>query len=187
MSPLNVIVLTASVRDGRFARTITSWVLSSLATRRGLEVVDVDLADTPLSFDLRPTEGTVRLRAALDAADAVVIVTPEYDHAYPASLKLALEHVRGELRDKPVGVVSYGGISGGLRATEALRVVLAEKDAVTIRDTVSLHGVWSLFDAEGALHEGKETDRALEVLLDRLEWYAVTLRAGRSRPVTAAL
>jgi hypothetical protein len=76
----------------------------------------------------------------IDAADAFVVVTPEYNHSYPASLKHAIDMAHGEWNTKPVAFVSYGGISGGLRAVEALRLVFAELHATTIRDTVSFHG-----------------------------------------------
>jgi NAD(P)H-dependent FMN reductase len=66
-------------------------------------------------------EAVSALCRRIDAADAFVVVTPEYNHSYPASLKHAIDMAYGEWNAKPVAFVSYGGISGGLRAVEALR------------------------------------------------------------------
>jgi NAD(P)H-dependent FMN reductase len=58
------------------------------------------------------------LSARIDAADGFVVITPEYNHGYPASLKLAIDSVYHPWQAKPVAFVSYGGIAGGLRAVE---------------------------------------------------------------------
>ncbi len=75
--------------------------------------------------------------SALSEADAFIVVTPEYNHSFTASLKFVLDLVYEPWQGKPVAFVSYGGISGGLRAVEQLRLVFAELHAVTVRDTVS--------------------------------------------------
>ena len=91
------------------------------------------------------------LQQALGLADAFVVVTPEYNHGYPAPLKELIDSVNAEWQAKPVAFVSYGGVSGGLRAVEQLRLVFAELHAVTIRDSVSFPGAWEQFDESGVL------------------------------------
>ncbi len=61
------------------------------------------------------------------------MITPEYNHGYPASLKQAIDVPRDEWREKAVGFVSYDGVSGGLRVVEQLRQVFAELHTVTMR------------------------------------------------------
>jgi NAD(P)H-dependent FMN reductase len=78
-----------------------------------------------------------------------VVVTPEYNHGYTAALKQLIDAVKAEWVAKPVGFVSYGGVSGGLRAVEQLRLVFAELHAVTIRDGVSFAMAWNRFDEAG--------------------------------------
>lgn len=85
----------------------------------------IDLADTRVP--------SAELADRIGAADAFVVVTPEYNHSYPGPLH-AIDSVGEQWRAKPVGFVSYGGVSGGLRAVEPLRVVFAELHAVTIRE-----------------------------------------------------
>ena len=91
-------------------------------------------------------------------ADGFVVVTPEYNHAYPAGLKHAIDLPRDEWRQKPVAFVSYGGLAGGLRAVEQLRLVFAELHATTVRDTVSFHNFYECFDDAGQPHDRTGTD-----------------------------
>ncbi|MET9402813.1 NAD(P)H-dependent oxidoreductase [Kitasatospora sp. NPDC002965] len=190
---LRVAVIVGSTRAGRFAPVVTGWLREHLDARGDLEVDVVDLLETPLPAELpdfggRAAPGTEELLAAvsprLAAADAFVIVTPEYNHSYPAPLKNALDWHNHEFHAKPVAFVSYGGISGGLRAVEALRIVLAELNAVTIRNTVSFHGAWERFDTDGKAVD-PAADAAAKTLLDQLTWWAQALRdAKRVRPFT---
>ena len=109
------------------------------------------------------------------------MVTPEYNHSFPASLKAAIDLVGPEWRATPVALVSYGGMSGGLRASEHLRQVFAELHATTVRDTVSFHGGWACFDEHGEPHDRTGTDAAATVLLDQLTWWGLALREARDR------
>lgn len=128
-----------------------------------------------------PSEALDRYRSRLAHADAFVVVTPEYNHGYPAPLKAAIDAAHAEWQAKPVGFVSYGGMSGGLRAVEQLRVVFAEVHATTVRDCVSLHNPWSDPDATLA---GAEV--AAKLLVDRVVWWGYALRRAREAwPYTA--
>jgi len=116
----------------------------------------------------------------LAAADAFVVLTPEYNHSYPAGLKNLIDWHFTEWQAKPVGLVSYGGVSGGLRAVEHLRQVFAEVHAVTLRDTVSFHNAGASFD-EGRLKDPTAPDAAARVMLDQLVWWGRGLREARER------
>ncbi|MFG3050706.1 NADPH-dependent FMN reductase [Kitasatospora sp. NPDC048239] len=191
---LRVAVLVGSTRDGRFAPVVTRWLTAHLAEYDDLDVDVVDLVETPLptvfpSFGAPPAPGTEELLAAvsprLEAADAFVLVTPEYNHSFPAALKNAIDWHNHQWHAKPVGFVSYGGLSGGLRAVEQLRVVLAELNAVTIRNTVSFHGAHARFDADGGAID-PAADVAAKALINQLTWWAQALRsAKRTRPFAA--
>jgi NAD(P)H-dependent FMN reductase len=116
-------------------------------------------------------------------ADAFIVLTPEYNHSYPASLKSLIDWHSTEWPAKPVALVSYGGVSGGLRAVEHLRQVFAELHAVTVRDTVSFHNAGTHFDDQGRHRDPAEVDAALKRMLDQLHWWAVALRTARgNRP-----
>ena len=117
------------------------------------------------------------IRARLASADAFVVVTPEYNHGYPGALKLLIDSASREWHAKPVAFVSYGGISGGLRAVEQLRLVFAELHATTIRDSVSFANVWELFNSAG--QPPPSAHKAMSALLRQLSWWAHALRDAR--------
>ncbi len=107
-------------------------------------------------------------------------MTPEYNHSYPAALKNVIDWHHKEWQAKPVGFVSYGGLSGGLRAVEHLRPVFAEVHAVTVRDTVSFHSAWSRFDDAGRPLEPAGCNGAAKAVLDQLAWWGHALRSARA-------
>ncbi|HSH61725.1 MAG TPA: NAD(P)H-dependent oxidoreductase [Acidimicrobiales bacterium] len=152
------------------------------AKQRSDVVVDViDLADTPLPTTLpspAPPE-VVAYTKRLDAADAFVVVTPEYNHSFPGPLKTAIDSAHREWAAKPVAMVSYGGVSGGLRAVEQLRLVFADLHAVTIRNTVSFALAHRQFDAEGRPRDPEAVARSATALLDQLTWWGRALRDAR--------
>src|SRR5882757_2640541 len=168
--PIRVEVIIGSVREGRFGPVVADWFTRHAAARGDLAVRTLDLAASP-----------PELADRIGAADAVVVVTPEYNHSYPGPLKTAIDGVGPQWRGKPVGFVSYGGLSGGLRAVEALRVAFAELHTVTVRDTVSFHMAHGRFDADGSPHDAVGPSAAATVLLDQLVWWGRALRAARAR------
>lgn len=191
-SPLKLAVIIGSNRDGRFGPTVANWFLSRAARRDDFTVDVVDLADadlpTALSYSPSPEVRAelAKLTPKLAAADAFVVVTPEYNHSYPAGLKNLIDWHGVEWHAKPVGFVSYGGLSGGLRAVEHLRQVFAELHAVTLRDTVSFHGPWGQFDESGRHTDPEAPEAAAKSLLTQLAWWAHALRDAKAvRPFAA--
>lgn len=182
--PLRLAVIIGSTREKRFAPTVAGWFIEQLRDRDDFELDLVDLLDAALPDRLMATddEAVRAFRRRIDRADAFVIVTPEYNHGYPAALKQAIDVGYAEWRAKPVGFVSYGGMSGGLRAVEQLRLVFAELHATTIRDCVSLHNPWSM--ADGAALVGAEI--AASTMLDQLSWWGAALRHARTTTPYAA-
>ncbi|MEB3371550.1 NADPH-dependent FMN reductase [Saccharopolyspora mangrovi] len=189
--PIKLVVIIGSVREGRFGLTVGKWFADQAAGRHDLSVDIVDLDETTLPLAMtKPTPGTAHALADLspriEAADAFVVVTPEYNHSFPAALKNAIDWHHAEWQAKPVGFVCYGGISGGLRAVEQLRLVFAELHAVTIRDTVSFHNAWSQFDGQGQPVSPEGCNGAAKTLLDQLTWWSQALREARTvRPYVA--
>ncbi|MEQ3549233.1 NAD(P)H-dependent oxidoreductase [Pseudonocardia nematodicida] len=176
---LHVAVIIGSVRSGRFGPTAARWFAGELAGRDEVDVDLVDLAEHDVSPALDGA-GPGPLRQRLDRADAFVVVTPEYNHSYPAGLKAVIDTFGREWAAKPVGFVSYGGVSGGLRAVEHLRGVFVELHGAPVRDGVSLHEFWNLFDDDGRLVDDGSAARAAGVLTDQLVWWARALRDART-------
>ena len=182
-APLRVALVIGSNRHGRFGPVVADWLLDRLRDRDDLVPDIVDVAETDLPMTMEPSpEATAALASVtpkLASADAFVVLTPEYNHSYPAGLKNLIDWHFTEWQAKPVALVSYGGISGGLRAVEHLRQVFAELHAVTVRDTVSFHNAGGSF-ADGRLKDPSGPDAAAKTMLDQLVWWGRVLREGRA-------
>ncbi|MHA5049360.1 NADPH-dependent FMN reductase [Streptomyces sp. SD15] len=182
---VRVAVVVGSNREGRFGPVVADWLLSRIRERGDLVPEVVDVADIQLPTTLSPTpEATAALAAVtpkLASADAFVVLTPEYNHSFPAGLKNLIDWHYAEWRAKPVALVSYGGLAGGLRAVEHLRQVFAELHAVTVRDTVSFHNAGGSFDDAGRLKDSSAPDAAAKTMLDQVVWWGRALREAKER------
>jgi NAD(P)H-dependent FMN reductase len=184
-----LVVLIGSVREGRFGPTVAAWVADQARDHGGFDVDVVDLADVEIPLALpaaspkhagdaypRPA-GMAGLTARLDAADAFVFVTPEYNHSYPAALKAAIDWHFTQWTAKPVAFVSYGGAAGGRHAVLHLENVLTELHAVTIRDGLSFPNYFTNFvDGRPA---DPDAGRYAKAMLEQLAWWAGALRRAR--------
>jgi NAD(P)H-dependent FMN reductase len=155
-------VILSSVREGRFADRMLRWVEARLAADGRFDPVVID----PRAYRVgawhgdMTSEDLARLRAALGEADAFLVLAAEYNHSYTAAVKTLIDAGKSEWEAKPVAFVSYGGISGGLRAVEALRLVFAELHAVGLRDTVGLAMPFNRMSEDGVLAGGEASEQA---------------------------
>jgi NAD(P)H-dependent FMN reductase len=186
-SPVRVAVVVGSNRVGRFGPVVASWLLDRIGERGDFlpEVLDIASVELPTVLSHSPSPAVAaelaKVTPVLADADAFVVLTPEYNHSFPAGLKNLIDWHYGEWRAKPVALVSYGGVSGGLRAVEHLRQVFAELHAVTVRDTVSFHGAGAAFDEAGLPRDPVGPATAAKTMLDQLGWWARSLREARAR------
>jgi NAD(P)H-dependent FMN reductase len=185
-----LVILVGSVREGRFGPVVAAWVAARANDHGAFDVDVVDLARVELPLRLpgespkaagaaypRP-EGMRDLTERLDAADAFVIVTPEYNHSYPASLKAAIDWHFTQWTAKPVAFVSYGGAAGGRHAVLHLENVLTELHAVTIRDGLAFSNYFVTFE-DGEPLDGQAAGYA-KAMFEQLAWWARALRKARA-------
>jgi NAD(P)H-dependent FMN reductase len=144
-----------------------------------LEVID-PVAHASMKTHAAESSPQRSLQHQIDSADAFVVVTPEYNHGYPAALKELIDSAGREWHAKPLAFVSYGGVSGGLRAVEQLRQVFAELHVVTIRDSVSFQNAWEQFNGKGEHGSPERHAQSMARTLAQLHWWAVALRQARS-------
>jgi NAD(P)H-dependent FMN reductase len=180
---LTFAVIAASVRKQRLSRVLAEWIAGLVpGEKAGVDLID--LAEHPLPDDelLQPGGGPrSEIADRVAAADGFVIVTPEYNHSYPASLKRAIDWHYAEWKFKPATVITYG-VQGGLPAAEHLRGVFAELSVVTTRRAVGIRAPWSAITEDGYAPEAGLPE-AVQVALGELAWWAETLRqARRDRP-----
>ncbi|MFT4263986.1 MAG: NAD(P)H-dependent oxidoreductase [Nocardioides sp.] len=183
-------IIIGSVREGRFGPTVAAWVARRAEEQGRFDVDVVDLADYDLSSPLpnaspkyagsdypRPA-GLSGLTERLDAADAFAIVTPEYNHSYPASLKAAIDWHFTPWTAKPVAFVSYGGAAGGRHAALHLENVFTELHAVTIRDGLAFANYFVTWK-DGKPQDPAAADYAA-AMLTQLAWWSEALHAARA-------
>jgi NAD(P)H-dependent FMN reductase len=160
---------------------VADWFLSRARASCDAAIDVIDLADLVLPDDLGGGGDTELFAERIERADAIVVVTPEYNRGYPGALKTAIDSVLPEWRAKPIGFVSYGGISGGLRSVEQLRLVFAELHVVTVQAAVSLPHVWDQFDEHKRLRQPERAGSAADTLLRQLTWWSRTLRQAKDQ------
>jgi NAD(P)H-dependent FMN reductase len=187
MPRLNIIV--ASTRPQRVGASVGRWFTQIAREHAGFDVHVVDLADLALPLLDEPSpavgaepyqhEHTRRWSEITAAADAYVIVTPEYNQGYPASLKNALDFLYYEWNDKPVAFVSYGMTSGGMRAVHQLKPVVSALKMVPVADSVTIH-LRQALDSEGQLTLSESAYTAAKTTLDELLRLTAALATLRS-------
>ncbi|HEU5160855.1 MAG TPA: NAD(P)H-dependent oxidoreductase [Streptosporangiaceae bacterium] len=186
-----LLIIIGSVREGRFGPQAAAWIADQARTHGGFDVDVVDLAeiDIPLALPAVPPkfagDGYPRpaamapLTAALEDADAFIVVTPEYNHSYPAALKAAIDWHFTQWTAKPVAFLSYGGSAGGRHAALHLENVLTELHAVPIRDGLSFVNYFTSWQDGRPLDP--DTPGYAKTMLDHLAWWAGALRPARER------
>jgi len=182
MSTLKIIV--ASTRPGRIGEPIGAWVTRVAREHAGFDAVEVlDLAEIDLPLMNEPNHPRLRRyvhphtlawSAAVDSADAFVIVAPEYNYAMNAALKNALDYLSAEWAHKPVGLVTYGGASGGMRAAEMIKSVLTVLSMVPVNPAVALHMARTQI-VDGEFVPTDEDNQRLTAVLDQVVRYAAAL------------
>lgn len=181
-------IIIASTRPGRVGRTVADWFISQVPADLGFEVEVVDLAEVALPLLDEPNhpaehvyvhEHTRRWSANVASADAFVLVMPEYNVGFTAPLKNALDYLYTEWNHKPVGFVSYGMTSAGLRAVEMLKPVLISLQMMPIHSAVSIPLRLRL-DTDGVLQPDAVMAAAAQDLLSELSVMSQALASVRA-------
>lgn len=171
---LPLALIYGSTRIGRRCDQVLAWTLEQIHAHGGFAPQSVDPRDTPAAD---------QQAQILDDASAYLVVTPEYNHGYPAALKALLDDSDADWAAKPVALVSYGGISGGIRAAEQLRQVFIELHAVPTRDSVAFSNVGRHFDGRRAPLDAERYATSARRMLETLYWWGAALaRARQSLP-----
>lgn len=182
-------VITVSTRPGRAGVPLSTWIFERAAAHGAFDVELVDLRDENLPMFDEPRhprlrqyehEHTKRWSAKVDAADAFVFVTPEYDHGTPPSLINALVYLSQEWAHKPVGFVSYGGPAGGIRAVQMVKPMLAALKMVVLLESVMAPLFMHQIDDRGVFNASDQQQAGAQAMFDALGKWVSALAALRS-------
>jgi NAD(P)H-dependent FMN reductase len=195
---IKVKIILGSTREGRFGERPARWIDEQLKSWEGVEAELLDLRDYPMPFmDSKtppsvlnmqyPHEEVKKWSQKILDGDAYIIVSPEYNHGYPAVLKNAIDWLFPEWSRKPVGFVGYGSVSGA-RAMEQLREVVIELGMVPIKKGIHIGGDIimklrsepNISDADlfASLRTTPGRDH-LAIFMDELIWMARALKSAR--------
>lgn len=187
---LKVQVILGSTRQGRKGEKVAKWIYNLASNREDFETEFIDLKDWNIPFlddPVPPMMGEYsnplirKWAKKISEADAYIIVTPEYNHGYPAVLKNALDVVYKEWVNKPVTFVAYGGMVGGARAVEQLRQVAIELQMAPIREAIYIPFIWNAFDESGELKNKEDYGKKAENMFKQLVWWAEALKIGKNK------
>jgi NAD(P)H-dependent FMN reductase len=182
-----LLVVIASTRPGRAGRAIGDWFLETARSHGGFDIDVADLAELALPFHDEAAhprlgayehEHTKRWSAQVDAADAVVFVMPEYNYSFSAPLKNAFDYLHNEWKYKPVGFVSYGGVSGGMRAVQQFKQVVTTLTMLPVPVQVALTNFAQHFDGS-VFRPDEGAEGAAKIMLDELVRVAPALATLR--------
>lgn len=184
---LNVIV--TSVRPGRIGPKIGAWVADFAKKNSDFEVELVDLADYDLPLLDEPKhpmmqdyqhEHSKRWSAVNAKADAFVFVSPEYDYFPAASTVNAIQTLHKEWNKKPVGLVGYGGVSGGLRAMQTVKVLMSTVQMMPLPQEVPIPFVFNFLAEDGSFNPAPEVEQGTTAMLGELAIWAESLKPMRA-------
>jgi len=178
--PLNIPVILGTTRKGRMSEQAARFMVGQIEKRNRVKTELIDICKLPMPID---DAGDGIKDAAFSEkmvmADALVIVTPEYNHSFPGLLKHILDSCLKEYIHKAAGIVGVSaGPFGGVRAIQDFLPVIRELGLVNIFWDVNFGNVSSAFDQSGNLLDQAFVARA-DKFLNELIWMAKTLRYGR--------
>jgi NAD(P)H-dependent FMN reductase len=182
-------IIIASTRPGRVGLPVGQWVRDRAVEHGAFDVEVVDLAVLNLPFMDEPNHPRLRQythqhtrewSAKVDGADAFIFVTPEYNHGMNAPLKNAIDYLNIEWHYKPVGIVSYGGVSGGTRAAQMIKEVIAVLKLVALSEAVNIPFVQQFMSDENQFEPNEVTKKAMTLVLDELVRWEAALRPLRT-------
>lgn len=183
-----IMIIVGSVRPGRVGLPVAEWVRQVAADADGVETDLVDLTAPALPLMDEPNHPRLRQYTKqhtkdwsrrVEAADAVILVTPEYNHSYAPALKNALDYLSHEWWRLPVAFVSYGGVSAGTRGVTALQPVLDNVGMVGTTANVEIPFVGSRV-ADGRFDPSESQVKTLQTAVAELVELAGVLAPIRS-------
>src|SRR5690349_6190842 len=179
--PLFIPVILGTVRKGRASENVAKFVFAQVQRREDVVTEYIDIAELKFpSDDAGEQIKNQNFSAMCERADGLVLVVPEYNHAYPGMLKHVLDSNLKEYIHKAVGIVgvSAGGF-GGTRVVQSLLPVLRELGLVTIFWDANFSGAQGLFDEAGNIKDEATHVKRIDKFLGELIWMSRVLRYGR--------
>ena len=183
-------IIIGSTRPGRIGPSVADWITERAREHGGFDVEVTDLAELNLPIYDEPNhprlkkyvhQHTKDWSALVDASDAFIFVTPEYNYSFNAATKNAIDYLFSEWQHKAAGIVSYGGVSAGTRATQMIKQVLTTLKIMPVPEAVNIPFVFKHLDEDRRLKATEEMEQAATAMLDELLKWTGALQTLRAR------
>jgi NAD(P)H-dependent FMN reductase len=182
-------IVVASVREERAGSFVAEWFIERARQhgRFDVEVLDLKAINLPLfaershpRFHQYESDAQKAWGEAIAALDAFVFVTPEYNFSPPPALLNAIDYLHAEWHYKAAAFVSYGGVSGGLRAVQLAKQTLGALKMVPIVECLSVPFVAQAIDRDAQRFKATEShEKAAVAMLDELYRWTTALAVLR--------
>jgi NAD(P)H-dependent FMN reductase len=173
-------IIIGSTRPGRVGPAVAEWITERAREHGGFDVEVTDLAELKLPMYDEPShprlkkyvnQHTKDWSALVEGSDAFIFVTPEYNYSFNAATKNAIDYLHGEWQHKVAGIVSYGGVAAGTRATQMLKQVLTTLKVVPVFEAVNIPFIARHLDEDRRLKPTEEMEQSATAMLDEvLKW-----------------
>ena len=175
---MKIAILSASVRTGRKSHRVAMYFERFITERQLAEVEMLDLMeydfplfDERLQYQPNPTEKMLQFSAKITEADGVLIVTPEYNGGYPASLKNAIDLLYAEWQRKPVALATVSaGAFGGAQVTTSLVFSLWKIGVLLVPAMFPVPKVQDNYNELGEAIDKDGTDKRADKFIGELLW-----------------
>jgi len=182
--PLTIAVLAGTTRQQRRSIHAARWIAEFGKKLDNIEIIFVDPTDFTFEGDGNDPEGKdPRYTDITERADAFFVVTPEYNHSFPGSLKRMLDSELANYNHKPV---AFAGVSdgnwGGTRAVESLVPAVRETGLVVMSWDVFFPYVQNIFEDDDSMIAEfvPRYEKSVGKLYDELIWFADLLKTARN-------
>jgi NAD(P)H-dependent FMN reductase len=186
-------IIIGSTRPSRKGPLVANWFTEIAKQHSEFDVEVLDLKEINLPLFDEPEhprmqkyvgEHTKRWSKLINEADAYIIVTPEYNFGYPATLKNALDYLATEWQDKPMGFVSYGGISAGTRAVQELKSPVTTLGMMPLPEAVNIPLFTQFINEDGVFVGNEPLVKSAHSMLKKLKYWTEALKEMREKILT---
>ncbi|MBW7955386.1 NAD(P)H-dependent oxidoreductase [Patescibacteria group bacterium] len=181
-------IIVGSVRPNRFGIQPAAWMNELAQKHKEAQFELIDLKDVNLPFldepvppamDQYQNEHTKKWSKVIDESDGFIFITPEYNHSFPASLKNAIDFLAREWGYKPVSFVSYGAQTGGSRAIEQLRQVVAHLRMYDLSEHIVIPDYWNQLNTEQKFVPTEAQNEQAEKVITGTVFWAEQMKNAR--------
>jgi NAD(P)H-dependent FMN reductase len=175
----NISIISSSVRNGRNSHRVALYFKNYLEENdiANVKIIDLKTLDFPifeerLKFISEPTEAMLSLADDIKNSDGIIVVTPEYNGGYPASLKNVIDLLYAEWKRKPIGIATVSaGAFAGSQVITSLQFTLWKIGALVVPAMFPVAMIDKTFDENGNPSDKEATDKKAKTFVAELTWW----------------